>query len=160
MANKTTVRGAGGIDMRQYRDFMRDLKKVNPKLRKELQKQLRAAGEEVAVDARALAVVHSRKIPPTVKVRTSGVSVAVVAGGKADTAIAGLFELGNAGNRKSAAASRSGRFRHPVFGDRSTWVDQPMHPYLAPAAKRMRKRVRQMALDAIDAAMDELKHGR
>ena len=57
-----------------------------------------------------------------------------VRAGSADVAIAGLFELGNKGGSRSAASTRRGVFRHPVFGHRDIdWPDQPMHPFLRPA---------------------------
>ena len=130
-----TVRtGGSGIDTRDFRNVVKVLRKASPQSARELRKNLRSAGVIVAAKAKEIAGEHSEKIPPTIKVRVSSTTVAVVAGGK-DAPTAGLFELGNTGGSKSAAASRRGEFRHPVFGHREVWVKQEMHPFLAPAAE-------------------------
>jgi hypothetical protein len=137
MARHQTVteRSGSAIDTRAYSDAAKALRKGSKHLNRELRKRLRKAGEIMAVEARSIASEHSEKIPPTVKVRVAGATVAVVAGGE-KAPIAGLFELGNTGNKsKSASASRGGKFRHPVFGNRENWVDQDMHPFLLPAAE-------------------------
>ena len=128
-----TVRGVGGTDARDFRAVAKALRMAAPQAARELKKDLRAAGMIVANRAKEIAAEHSQKIPPTIKVRVASTTVAVVAGGK-DAPQAGLFELGNTGGSKSAAASRRGEFRHPVFGNREVWVKQEMHPFLTPAA--------------------------
>jgi hypothetical protein len=67
-------------------------------------------------------------------------------------AIAGLFELGNKGKGKSRVATKSGKFRHPVFGDRSVWVDQPMHPYLLRAAMMNERKIEHLEGEAVAEA--------
>jgi hypothetical protein len=147
-----TVRtGGAGIDTRDFKDVVKVLRKAQPEAHKQLRRRLRKAGEIVAVAARELASEHSEKIPPTVKVRTAGATVAVIAGGK-DAAIAPLFELGNTGGSKSAAAARRDKFRHPVYGNRQVWVDQDMHPFIAPAAAAHMLAVERDVVGALDDA--------
>jgi|GEM_PF-1125144 len=154
MRNSTvTVRGTGGIDTRDFRQVARSLYKARGKMGKDLRKRLRNAGEIMAVEARSIASEHSETIPPTAKVRVAGATVAVVAGGKG-VAIAGLFELGNTGASKAATASRGGHFRHPVFGDRTQWVSQEMHRYMAPAYDATRGRVHLEILKTVHETTD------
>ena len=68
-------------------------------------------------------------------------------------AIAGLFELGNHGNIKSASAASSGRFRHPVYGNRDRWVNQDMHPFLAPAVKKNEALIQREVTAALNDAL-------
>lgn len=158
MATRTvTVRSREGlgIDTRELHDFVRGLKKANPVLRRSLRRRLRGAGEIVAAEARAIASRDSKSVPPTIKVRTAGASVMVVAGGEG-VPLARLLELGNTGGAKSASATRSGRFRHPVYGQRNVWVSQDMHPFLMPAAAANIGRVEAEALAAVDEAIQAL----
>jgi len=151
--NKTGYNEKWTVDAREFRNLAKALRKANKKLLRETQSELRAIGELVANDARAIASENSQKIPPTIKTRVRGMSVSIVAGGTSETAIAGLFELGNTGSkRKSAAASRKGVFRHPVFGNRKVWVNQEMHPFEAPALKKNRKVVEERALRVLNKA--------
>lgn len=144
-----TARGTGGIDTRDFKAVAKALRKAQPTMRTALLRNLKAVGEIVAVDARAIASENSTTIPPTIKTRVRGVGVSVIAGG-GEVAIAGLFELGNKGGGKSQSASRSGVFRHPVFGDRSNWVEQPMHPFLASAGEKNRAKTDAAVLAALD----------
>lgn len=173
-----TIRGQGGINTSDFKAVVRALKKAQPAMRRELLRNFRAAGELIARDARAIAGEVSTSIPPTIKTRVRGVGVSVEAGGvagaKATAAqlfssgygagsgyarkealaegvvIAGLFELGNTGGAKSASASRKGVFRHPVFGDTETWVNQPMHPFLVPAGEKNKPAVDAAVYEALD----------
>jgi hypothetical protein len=159
MARTVTVRTGGiGIDTSDFRAVARALRTAQPKLALDLRRQLRAAGQIVADDAKQEIAKVSSRIPPTIKVRTSATTVSVVAGGEG-VPIGGLFELGNHGGRKSAAASRSGRFRHPVYGNRQKWVNQPMHPFLAPAAQRKALELDAAVTRALDAATRTIVFG-
>ncbi len=159
---------ADGIDLRQFRQLTKDLKAFKPD--KQVKRVLRGAGERIAGDARLFIEPYSQSIPPTIKIRVSGTSVSVSAGGGAKAlaremmkagygttssatrerefarragtmAVAGLFEYGNKGGSKSSSATARGVFRHPVFGS-DTWVNQPMRPYL--------RRAREANLHAIE----------
>ena len=102
------------IDTSQLRGLARSLRKVVPEVSAKLREELRATGEPVAVEARALAAGLAG-VPETIKVRLSNTQVAVVAGG-----------AGEAEKHKGKAAAFEhmgvpGTFRHPVFGNREVW---------------------------------------
>jgi len=149
MPRTVTARTGGrGIDVSDFRDMVRDLRRARPELNKSLRRRLRRAGLIVAATAREIAAQHSERIPPTIKVRVAGATVSIV-GGSEDAPIGPLFELGNT-SRKSAAASARGVFRHPVYGNRDRWVNQPMHPYLAPAVATHLPEVEREVVAALD----------
>lgn len=172
-----------GIDARDFKLLAKALRTAQVEMYAELHEELRAVGQVVADEARALVQPYSQSIPPTIKVRAAGARVSVTAGGgrggkklaaeifsssygsgshlKAleneaeGPAIAGLLELGNkGGGSKSAAATRRGEFRHPVFGNRNNWVIQPMHPYLAPALRNKWP----VVLERVTATLDKAAH--
>ncbi|HTG23808.1 MAG TPA: hypothetical protein VK681_27490 [Reyranella sp.] len=153
-----TERGTGGIDTRDFKAVAKALKKAQPLVRTQLLRNFKLVGGLVAKDAQAIVAEHSESIPPTVKARVRGVGVSVVAGG-GEVAIAGLFELGNTGNRKSASASSKGVFRHPVHGNLQNWVNQPMHPFLAPAGEKNRAKTDAAVLEALDAVTEVIVLG-
>lgn len=188
MASTVTVRtGGSGIDTSDFKAVVKALRKAEPVLNREVRRELRSAGEIVAVEAKAIASQWSKSIPPTIKVRTSGASVAIEAGGVVNAAalaremfdsgygssssdkhsrdldrrangavIAALFELGNTGDARSSVARGGGTFRHPVFGNRDNWVEQPMHPYLAPAALANLKKIDERIFAALDKVTDTI----
>lgn len=154
-----TVVGAGkGQPSAEFREVARQLKVARGEGQKRLRKNLKEAGEIVATEARAIASEHSEKIPRSIRVRTSGATVSIVEGGpKAPNAAP--FEVGNAGDRRSlSVGSLGGTFRHPVFGNRQVWVEQPMHPAVRPAIARkldlMTERVADAEAQAIADALD------
>lgn len=142
-----------GVDAKELRALSKSLRAFKPD--KQLHRALRVAGQMVADDAKVLAGEHSRSIPSTIRVRVSKTKISVVAGG-GDVSIAGLFELGNKGKSKSQAAARSGRFRHPVYGNRSAWVNQDMHPALLPAAEKNIRKIEALEGKAVAAAFKEV----
>jgi hypothetical protein len=167
------------IDAREFRSFARALKLARPALRRETIRNLRAAGDLIAKDAKAIAGEHSESIPPTIKTQVRGMRVGVQAGGKGNAraafnapygtltsnkalrqaeegiALAGLYELGNKGeSNKSSAAAERGVFRHPVFGHADRWVDQERHPFLVPAAKKNEAKTQALVREALDKAME------
>lgn len=109
------------IDMSQLREFGRVLHRLAPELEKEFRNGLAAAGEIIAAAARRKAGEFSTRIPATVKVRRRGNRVRVVAGGPGAPGAAAINNKG-----------LTGIFRHPVFGNREVWVDQPARPFLEP----------------------------
>lgn len=137
-----------GVITRDFSVFAKALKIAAPELRKQLTVNLRAVGEVVAAEARSRASQYSVTVPDSIKVRVSGATVSVVAGGSG-VPMASLLELGNKGSREEAM------FRHPVFGDRANWVQQPMHPYLGPALLAKIGEVEVAAVEALDAAIAE-----
>lgn len=54
-----------------------------------------------------------------------------------------------------AKAYNSKQFRHPVFGDRSTWVTQAGRPYFGQVITQRREALAQAVIDALDEGLDE-----
>jgi hypothetical protein len=168
----STIVGGSGIDTSEFKGVALALKAAQPMLRLELVRSLNAAGDLVAKDAAAIVAPYSESIPPTIKRRRRGVSVVVQAGGGRmwqylpaptsgqveESPLAGLFEMGNKGGSKSAAATGRGVFRHPVFNT-GEWVDQEMHPFLSVAGKRNQAKVDALVYEALDAVAEEIAHG-
>ena len=143
-----------------FSPVIKAIKKWEPEVRKQLRKELRASGETIAAGSRLLAGAHSKTIPPTIKTRTRIQSRKVeveIRAGSADVPIAGLFEFGNKGGSKSQASTGRGSFRHPVFGDRGKWVNQDMHPYIAPIVKLRIPTVTRRVSDAVNQANEAVK---
>jgi hypothetical protein len=141
----TTIGSSFTIDTHDYKDFARNLRRTEPLIAKSMRTKLRAAGAVVATEAKSIVGQSSSSIPPTVKVRTSGVSVSVIATG----VLAGLFELGNKGS------GGGGTFRHPVYGNMMAWASQPMHPFLSKALESKIEAVTEMVGVALDEAIKE-----
>jgi len=118
-----------------------------------LSKDLSAAGEIVAAEARKISSEHSQTIPPSIKVRRRVATVAVQAG-NADVPLAVLYEKGNKGSNPSSTT-----FRHPVFGNKNNWVTENRYPFLRPAAEKTMPEVEALVLKELDAAIDEIAHG-
>lgn len=148
MAAKTVSLKTGGIglDTTDFAKFAKALRKAEPVLAKGLQTSLRAAGMIVAEAAKSNAAEFSESIPPSIKVRVSGATVSVVAGGNG-IPIAGLYEIGNEGMSSGATF-----FYHPVFG-RKPSVKQTMHPYLLPAVTSSADAAQAAAVEALDEAI-------
>lgn len=146
MASKNTVTltGGGGLDTRDFSRFAKALRRQAPDMAVTLRKELRAAGEIVAADARARASFSS-KIPASIKTRVSGATISIVAGSK-KAADAAPYE--NEG--------KQGDFRHPLFGNRAVWISQKAHPFLHPALEAGRPAVMDAALQALDRAVDQV----
>lgn len=133
-----------------FTPVIRAIRKWDPEVRRELRRELRAGGTMIVTGARTLAAAHSKQTPPTVKLRTgiqSRQAEIRIDAGSADVPIAGLLELGN-----KRGGSKARRFRHPVHGHRDRWVNQDMHPYLAPIVKLRLAAVTKRIGAAVDRA--------
>ena len=128
-------------DTRALSRLARDLRKAAPEAALAARLRIRGAAEVVAEDARQRAS-FSKRIPATVKVRGSGLSVKIIAGGDAAPDAAPLENQG-----------RQGQFRHPVFGNRDRWVSQQARPFLAPALDAHREMVAREIEDAVYEAV-------
>lgn len=148
----STVSGAGGIDTRDFRKFAKALMTAAPEVYATLRINMRGVGDIVAQEARGIVEPYSTTVPETIKVRVSGATVSVVAGGGA-VPMAGLLELGNVGAKSETS------FRHPVFGNRAAWVEQPMHPFLSTALENKLEAAEAAATEALDLAIEEAVHG-
>ena len=111
------------VDVSGLKQLALDLKRADAEGSKLFLKAISTAGDVVAAEARSKANFSTR-IPGSVKVRRRGLIVRVVAGGTAAPDAAPLDHRG-----------LGGTFRHPVFGDRETWVSQPAKPFLENSAE-------------------------
>jgi hypothetical protein len=152
MPNVTsTITGGGGVDTRDFRKFAKALMVAAPMVYATLRINMRGVGDIVANEARGIAAGASTTVPDSIKVRVSGATVSVVAGG-AGVPMGGLLEEGNVGGSK-------GTFRHPVFGNATVWASQPMHPFLAPALANKMDAAEIAAVEALDLAIEEAVTG-
>lgn len=125
------------VDVSALRNLARDLRRVAPEAYKELQAEMKVAGEKVAADARER-VSYSPRIQASIRVRTSPGNFKVQAGGDSAPDAAPIENGGK------------GFVRHPVFGDREAWTSKNSHPaFLAPALEANAPAV----AEAVDAAI-------
>lgn len=126
-------------------EFLRALKRYVPEVHKEFRARARAIAASIANDAKGRAA-WSRRIPgaisPTVTSRVIGVRVS-----KKKAPHGGLYERGSKG--------RPTTVRHPLFGNRNFWFDEPTRPFLAPAVEAQRDE----SIAAMFAALEDAKRG-
>ena len=132
------------IDTSELKDLARGLKAINPIFYRKLNERLKEAGKLVAEEAKVNAS-WSTKIPRTIHVSASMSSVSVTAGGKRAP-----------GARPLEHEGRQGNFRHPVFGHRNVWVDQPARPFIIPALEKNRYKVLELIKLAVNETFDEI----
>lgn len=122
-----------GLDRLQITALVKNLAVAEPAMRKELPKRLRKAVAPIVAAAKdnAAQVSPGKPIKIGTRVRLvgrNGASIKILATSPSDGPLAGLLERGAKGSK-----GNSGSFRHPVYGNRNVWVDQPTQPYLQPA---------------------------
>jgi hypothetical protein len=134
------------------RRIIRDHGRFPEELRKSLRPQMRAAGQTLLADARRRAS-WSTRIPKSLRLATSftkrQAGVSIVASRRVAPHARPLEGIrGNA------------EFRHPVFGDRDTWVTQSTRPYLVPAVDMHGRRVVEAVNRAVTDAANAAGYGR
>jgi phage gpG-like protein len=134
----TRSAGLGGdVQIDGFRELQRDLKRYAPAVMKSFRAELRGVLKTVAADAKRRAPRRSGNLA-----RKIGTSVTAKAARIQSRARYGhIIENGG---------------RHPVYGNRGNWVDQPARPYLRPAARAHRTDVERAGLDAIEKARREV----
>lgn len=141
MAQKPHV--SVGVDARDLTNLYRDLDAAGKDIAAALLADVKAAAQPVLDDATAAASQASTRIPGSMRLVSRGgrghVSVSIRAGGK-KAPNAAAFENGG----------KAGTFRHPVFGNRSVWVEQEAHPALLPALRRNLQRIADNVSEAVD----------
>lgn len=126
------------VDLTDFKTFARVLGKVERSLVKDLNASFSVAGEIIAADARRRSQFSSR-IPGSIAVIRRGRRVRVRAGGAEAPHAAAIDNRG-----------KGGVFRHPVFGNRDVWVNQPAKPFLEPT-----ETVEEAAFRVVVAAVDK-----
>lgn len=139
-----------GVDMRDFAKFAKGLNKANKKIHRRLMLGLRGVGKIVADEARRNIEPYSRSVPDSIRVRISGATVSVIAGGAA-ARVGALLELGNRSEPSQVI------FRHPCFGDMAVWADQLMHPFLGRAVQSKAPAVEQAAIETLDEIFGEIQ---
>lgn len=129
----------GGRSLQAFIVSLRDLPR---EIRKEARPALQKAAEPILRDARDRAS-WSTRIPRALRITVyfGGRDPGLALTASRSVPHARLFEFGQPGNSRL--------FRHPVFGDRETWVSQPTRHFMVPAARTGREDV----LRELDAAL-------
>lgn len=116
-------------DMTEYDLWVDDLKLSATEGRLEANKTLAELGAEFEILAKRSARKHgSVSIPPSIKFRMIPDTAEIHAGGRG-VPIAALWQLGNRGRGDRTRKT----FRHPVFGNKNVWVDQPRYRFFTEA---------------------------
>lgn len=137
-----------GIDHHSITLLAAKLGQVPVELRRELRPQLRASAAHIVDDMKNRASYSSR-IPDAIGMgvsfssRSGGITIRV---NSKKAPHARVLERGNDG-------SRSGSFRHPVFGDMDDWVSQPTRPFFFPAIKAGRPELQKRISAAVRASL-------
>ena len=143
------------IDTTGLRAFARSLRYVSMECAGRLRGTMLEVAELVAEEARRQC--ESDQARATIRAKVSGVNATVEAG----TTIGRLMERGNKGG-----GSNTETFRHPTFGRvNDPWVEQDMHPFLAPAMADKREEslvkitdgVNTLAHEMLDGVFDEVR---
>ena len=129
------------IDGEAFRTFQRELRKVEPVLAKELNKELRQIVKERIIPTAKANAGWSSRIPGAIKPQVTTKLVGIRVAGK-QAPHAKPFEN----------TSNTGWFRHPVFGNRQVWVNQNARTFLRPAVDANQESAAQAVAKAIDTA--------
>jgi len=132
------------MNLRELSEFSKAVRQASPAVARGFKAELRKGGNMVAMAARVGSSWSSR-IPGSIKVRTSGFSVSVIAGG-ANAPHAAPYEHDGV----------PGSFRHPVFGNREVWVPQKARPFLRPAFEAEQPAIVRGVINALDYVFDHL----
>lgn len=128
------------VEVVNYRLIQKELKVADVAVQKNLNKSLKVLMAEVVQQSRS-AASWSNTIPAAIVplAATTGAGVRV----KKTVPIAPLNER------------PSGNWRHPVFGNKAIWVDQPARPSVRPTVARARARLVPIANTAVNEAFKE-----
>lgn len=121
------------VDGDAFREFQRDLRRLEPDVARELNKTLRGVLRDKVLPAARSNASWSSRIPGAIKPQVTQKQIGLRVARK-QAPHGRPFE-----GLQRGLVSRRGNFRHPVFGrstqSRSqwTWVSQQNRPFLAPA---------------------------
>jgi len=134
-------RASGGsgvsLEIQGLGQFLKELKQLDPALAKSWRTRVRKVVDDVAKDAR-------RRAPKKRGTLQKGIRPSVTQKGASllsKAPHARIFEFGG---------------RHPVYGNRNNWVNQPAKPHIFPAVNAGRPNVEKEALAAFDDAASEI----
>lgn len=135
-----------GLEYASIRELGRAWGKVPLELRQELRPRIRAGADSIVRDMKSRAGYSSR-IPSAIR---TTVSFASTTGG-----VSIRVDARRAPHARplEGTNARGGYFRHPVFGDRTTWVSQPTQPFFFPAIKAGGDQLRRHISEAVRASL-------
>lgn len=122
-------------------DLLRALRRIPKELHRGVRKPLRELGLDTMREAQTNASWSSR-IPRALSVRVS------LASNRPGVSIRASLKA--APHARALEGIIDDPFKHPVFGDYSTWVSQAARPYLLPATHAAGPRLRQTVVDILD----------
>ena len=124
------------VDQARLRQIRANLKAAGEKrIAREFNRALKDAAKPVAEDEKRAALAIKAKGPKSTGLR-QGLADGVRIGVRTSKTTAGVRILTKA---KLAKASRNGKWRHPVFGDRTVWVFESLAPgWFSRTARRHR----------------------
>lgn len=132
------------IDRVQWARLQRDMRRMAPETKKQLNKELKdLLRQDIVPSAKGHASWSSRipgAIKPQVTVKKVGLRVRAKNAPHA---------------RPYEGISQGATFRHPVFGNRNVWVTQAARPFLDPAVEEHKEEFMEAAGTAVDEAADK-----
>lgn len=104
------------VEVQDYREFSRNLKKAEPSIRRNVRKRIREAAVPLSKDVMR---EGAEDLPGDMPGRFAG------AGGKVSQTATGIrFVIGRKG-AYPAGPDRTGKIRHPLYGNREHWYSTP-----------------------------------
>lgn len=122
----------------------KDFRRIPAELRNQLRPALRAAGQEILRTA-ALNSMWSSRIPAALELRVS------FSGRRSGVFI--RVDKAKAPHARPFEGILADTWRHPIFGNRTVWVEQASRPFLLLAVEENAQSTSLMIADAIDKAM-------
>jgi hypothetical protein len=147
-----------GYDARDLRNFGRALRKTSRDGYKQYRRALKEATVDVVAEARGLA--QGKGVAATIKPFAVGGSIGVQVG--KDGSVGKAFEIGNSEGsssdalRGAAMAATQGKFGHPVFGRKGSWVLQDMHPAVIPTVVANEGKTIEKLLKGVNRALADV----
>jgi len=134
----------GGIDPVSFRRLQKDLKRLEPEVRKAFNREMKTLAGGIATDAKRNAS-WSTRIPSSIRVSATSTRVGVRAKRTLAPHARPYEGFGRGDSRRSS-------FRHKVFGNPGVWVSEPTRPFMAPAARAHQKEFEKDAKVAVTKA--------
>lgn len=141
----------------KFRAVALQLGQMDKRLSTALRRNVRNAAKPIADAVRNAAAAHSSSVAKSITLQVSP-----TARGGAKVAIMAKQSKMPESKRPLPAlleGRRGPRFRHPVFGNRGTWVDQPAHPFLDATVTPRLEGVQRAILSAVDEAAASIGNG-
>lgn len=132
-----------GVDAADWEAANKLLRKAAPKVRKQMMKAVKDGVKQSVVPGAQRNASWSSRIPKSIGVSVTAREVKVRTR-PAKAPHAGIMEFGG---------------RHPVFGNRAVWVNQPARPFLGPAVEQHKGTITKLVAKETDKAMKSAGFG-